>query len=141
MLSPEKLSALIPARIKGFTPEEAIGKQMKLGTLVYVIGERNFSAYKKSVKILLFDFKGAPIMYNQAMRRWDNQEILSDSIVVRGLHVTDCSGWESYHRQTSTSQVFLGICDRYFLTITGTNVDLDVLKDILAQIKPEQFPK
>ncbi|MEO7990875.1 MAG: hypothetical protein ABI663_15110 [Chryseolinea sp.] len=143
VLSPDKMLKLVPNQIKGFQQRiDPKALQMNIGTLTYALCEKNFNDGKRSVKILLFDFKEASIMYSQATRKWSNQLIIeSDSLVERSLKMTNCSGWESFSRQNQASQIFLGICDRFFLTMTGENVKLDELRSILNTFPLQEFPK
>jgi len=142
VLAAEEVIKLIPDRIKGF--EQLIdpkASQTKIGSLTYALCEKSFSKGRKSIKILLFDYKEAPIMYTQAMREWGNRiSIESDTLVFRSIVMENSTGWESYHRINRTSQIFLGICDRFFLMMTGQNVELELLKKALLEIRVEKFP-
>jgi hypothetical protein len=144
ILAPEKIIKLIPDKVKGYYPEgEAQSKAIKLGTLHYSMAEKNFSgSHKRSIKILLFDYKEAPIMYNQATRKFSTFiPIESDSLIMRSVLMSDCKGWESYNVNRKNSQILLGVCNRFFLTVEGTNVDLESLKKVVENFKFEAFPK
>jgi len=144
VLSANQIIELIPSKISGFySSSDPVSKVMKLGTLRYTVAEKTFSASKKrSVKILLFDYKEASIMYNQATRKFNTFTPLeSDSLILRSVMMTDCTGWESYNVHQKNSQILLGICNRFFLTIEGTGVDLETLKKVVRQFKFEAFPK
>ncbi len=138
----KKMMELIPGKLKGFQKDgDAKSVLTKLGTLSYALCERNFISGNKSIKILLFDFNDAPIMYSQAMRKWSDQNrIETDTLVFRPIAMTNCSGWESYRHQNKNAQILLGICNRFFLNISGTNVDLAMLQDVLLQFPLEKYP-
>lgn len=144
VLSPEKILKLVPDKIKEFhLSDDPKSKLIKLGTLQYSMAEKNFSgSRKRSIKILLFDYKEAPIMYNQATRKWSTYTTIeSDSLILRPTIMTDCTGWESYNVNRKNSQIMLGVCDRFFLTIEGTGVDLEALKKVVQGFKFETYPK
>ncbi len=144
ILPAEKIIELIPDKIKDFySSDDAQSKLIKLGTLRYSMAEKNFSAsQKRSIKILLFDYKEAPIMYKQATRKFSTfTPIESDSLIMRSVLMTDCTGWESYNVQRKNSQILLGVCNRFFLTVEGTNVDLKSLKKVVQSFKFETYPK
>lgn len=144
ILSPERIIKLIPNKIKEFhLSSDPHSKEIKLGTLRYSMAEKNFSASsKRSIKILLFDYKEAPIMYNQATRKWSTfTPNETDSIIQRPSVIGYCSGWESYNFIRKNSQIILGVNDRFFLTIEGTNVDLESLRKVVQGFKFETFPK
>jgi hypothetical protein len=144
VLSPEKIIKLIPGRVDDFRAEgDAKSKVIKLGNIQYSMAEKNFSASRnRAIKILLFDYKEAPIMYNQATRKWSTFTIVeNDSLILRPALMNECTGWESYNVNRKNSQMVLGICERFFLTLEGTNVDLAVLKKIAQEFKFESFPK
>jgi hypothetical protein len=142
VLSPTKMLKLIPDRMKGFQTDESKARQTKLGDITYTLAERHFHSGKRSIRILLFDYKEAPIMYNQAMREWGSHTFVdTDSLVFRSLATQNCSGWESYNLNSKRSQIFLGICDRFFMMITGENTDLVLLRLALQEIRLTEFPK
>jgi hypothetical protein len=143
-LSPDEVINLLPAKINGFRLNaEPQGKLIKLGTLQYCMAEKKFSASaNRSVKILLFDYKQAPIMYSQATKKWMNYGVIeSDSIIQRPVILTECVGWESNNAARKNSQILVGIYNRFYLTIEGTNVDLQFLRTVLQEFKIETFPK
>lgn len=143
-LPPEEVAKLVPGKIKGFRSHDPFhSKRMTVGSITYSLCEKRFEGPgEKEIKILLFDFKNAPMMYTQAMRKWNSHELIdSDSVVLRLLQMDQCTGWESYHRQTNTSQIFLGICDRFFLSMTGERVSLDQLKEVAKTFPFDKFPR
>ena len=144
ILPPEKIVNLIPDKIKEFhLSTDPQSKLIRLGTLRYSMAEKNFSgSHKRSIKILLFDYKEAPIMYNQATRKFNTfTPVESDSLIMRSVLMSDCTGWESYNINRRSSQILLGVCNRFFLTVEGTNVDLEFLKKVVQNFKFETFPK
>lgn len=143
LLSPTKILKLIPNRIQRFQQTiDPKALQMKVGTLTYTLCEKNFNDGNRTVKILLFDFKEASIMYTQATRKWNNQlTIESDSLVDRSVIILNCTGWESFNKRNQTSQLFLGIRDRFLLTLTGEKMELGELRKVLDEFSLEEFPK
>lgn len=143
-LSTNKILKLIPNKISGFyLSADTQSKLIKLGTLQYSMAEKDFAAsHKRSIKILLFDYKEAPIMYNQATRKWSTfVTIESDSLIQRPTSVDNCAGWESYNAKQKNSQILVGIFNRYYLTVEGTNVDLESLRKVVSEFKLDTFPK
>lgn len=142
-LKPEEILKLLPDRIAGYSSnEEFVTKQMTIGKITYMLCEKKFERGGKSIKFLLFDFSNAEIMYTQAMSTWkEAKPIETDSIVMRAVAMDNYTGWESYRKRTGQSQIFLGICNRFFLSLTADNVDLPNLKSILTQVPIDKFPK
>jgi len=144
ILPPGKIIKLIPNKISGFyLSADPQSKLIKLGTLQYSMAEKDFAANRKrSIKILLFDYKEAPVMYNQATRKWTTfSTVESDSLIRRPTNMENCIGWESYDAARRNSQILVGIFNRYYLTVEGTNVDLEFLKKVVSDIKLDTFPK
>lgn len=144
VLSAGEILKLIPDRVAGFSQtKDSQAKVIAFGDLRYSMVEKRFSAKKQqSVKILLFDYKEASIMYNQATRKFNTfTPVESDSLILRSVLMKDCVGWESYNVQQRNSQILLGICNRFFLTAEGTNVDLESLKKVIREFNLETFPK
>lgn len=141
-LEPDAISKLVPEKVKGFYEDgETKASLVKMGTLRYSLCERKFSKGKQKIKILLFDYKEASIMYKQAMRKWNTEVVETDSLILRNVEMENCTGWESYNRQAGTAQIFLGICDRFFLMISAENMELYNLKEVASLFKFETFPK
>lgn len=144
ILSAEKIIELIPDKIEGFSLSgESQSKVIRMGNLQYSMADKRFFASnQRFIKILLFDYKEASIMYNQATRKFSSfTPVENDSLILRAVFMNDCTGWESYNVRRKNSQILLGVCNRFFLTIEGTNVDLESLRQVVQSFKIETFPK
>ena len=142
VLKPEEITKLVPSEFKGYYEDgDSKSSLIKMGNIRYSLCERRFSRTKQKIKILLFDYKEAPIMYKQAMRKWNNEIIETDTLILRNIEKENCTGWESYNKRAGTAQIFLGICDRFFLMISGENVELTSLQDVLATFPFQTYPK
>jgi hypothetical protein len=143
-LPSDELVRLIPSKIEDFhMNSDPQSKFIAIGTLRYSMAEKNFAAsHRRSIKILLFDFREAMIMYNQATRKFGTYKpIETDTLVFSSVLMADCTGWESFNVKRNFSQIMLGVCDRFFLTIEGTNVQLSELKKVVEAFKFDAFPK
>lgn len=141
LLQPEALAKLIPNRINGYHEEgDMRGSQKAIGDVRYSVCERRFAKGKQKIKVLLFDYKDAPIMFKQAMKNGLNNEVMeSDSLISRNIETANYNGWEKYSSKASTSQIFLGIADRFFLMLSADNVDLIDLQAILSNFNFEIY--
>ncbi len=140
-LHPEVLGKFIPAKLEGYHEDGDLhGSQKAIGNISYTICERRFAKGKQKIKILLFDYKDAPIMYKQAMKSGRNiQTLETDSLVARNVVALNYTGWETYDSKAASSQIFLGIADRFFLMLSAEHVDLVSLQQILTNFKFESF--
>ncbi len=142
VLTAEEISKLVPSEFKGYYEDgDSKGSLIKMGDIRYSLCERRFFRSKQKIKILLFDYKEAPIMYKQAMRKWNKEIVETDTLILRHIERENCTGWESYNKQAGTAQIFLGICDRFFLMISGENVELTSLQGVLATFPFQTYPK
>jgi hypothetical protein len=141
LLQPEALSKLIPNKILGFHEDgDMRGSQKAIGDVRYSVCERRFSKGKQKVKILLFDYKDAEVMFKQAMKGGRNNAALeTDSLISRNIEAANYVGWETYSSRSASSQIFLGIADRYFLMLSAENVDLVSLQTVLSNFNFENF--
>ncbi len=142
-LKSEEILKLLPNEIDGYrATDEFKTRHIKIGTLTYTLCEKKFRKKDKYITLLLFDFAHAEIMYRQSMSTWKKiNPVESDSVVLRSVSKADCEGWESYLRHTNQSQIFIGICGRFFLNMTGDKVDLADLKAVLDRVPIDQFPR
>jgi hypothetical protein len=143
VLVPEEMHQLIPHYVKEFQrSQELKGKLVTIGNLQYSVCEQSFSNPHQRIKVLLFDFKDAQIMYRQATKEWQNFSlILTDTLTRQMIAMTNCSGWQSFRKNIKTSEIYLGVCDRFFLTLTGEGVELETLKSLLNDFHFDKFPK
>jgi hypothetical protein len=142
VLSANKINKLVPGKIKGYALKESKSNQLKFGDITYSLCERIFIDGKKSVKILLFDYAAAPIMYTQAMQKWSQiQFVETDSILFRKINSPLFTGWESHTMQDNHSQLIMGIHDRFFLIISGEQLALAELKNVLPLFDFDKFPR
>jgi hypothetical protein len=143
VMAPDQMITLMPAKIEGFSPiDQQKGRTIKIGTLTYSMAERSFIRNKRKVTILLFDYNNAPIMYAQATGKWSSQpEVETDAVYERSFLWEENRGWEHYHKLNNSSQVSLGIKNRFYLIVSGEGVDLEVLRTILALFPLAEFPE
>jgi hypothetical protein len=141
VLSANKINKLVPGKIPGFLLKESKNNQLEFGTIKYSVCERIFVDRKKTVKILLFDYVEAPVMYTQAMKKWSEmQTTASDSVIFRNTDSSFFNGWESYTAKNNHSQFVLGIHHRFFLTLSGEQMELSELKSVLKKFDFSIFP-
>lgn len=143
ILTSQELQQLTPPYINGFQRgQEPKGKLIQIGNLQYSMCEQNFTNGKQRIKVLLFDFNDAGIMYKQATNKWKNfLPILTDSVTLQPVTMNNCSGWQSYKKSSNTSEIYLGVCDRFFLTLIGESVELEIINKYLDEFRFDLFPK
>lgn len=141
LLHPEALAKLIPNKIGDYREDgDMRGSQKAIGNVSYSVCERRFSKGKQKIKILLFDYQDAQIMFKQAMKNSrNNTDVETDSLISRNIEATNYVGWETYSSKAATSQIFLGIEDRFFLMLSAENVDLINLQRLLTYFSFENF--
>jgi hypothetical protein len=141
-LSADKVGRLVPVKLKGYFSAGAKNSSVEIGTIRYSLAERNFSRREKSIKILLFDYAEAPVMFTQAIRKWGQMNVVeNDSVVFRPLVTGDSSAWESYSKVNQHYQVIMGINKRFFLTVNSDRITPEEVQQILGLFPFERYPK
>ncbi len=142
-LNHREIKKLLPDKIVGYySDKESSTKKLKVGTLTYTMCEKNFRVGNKTIKLLLFDFINAGIMYKQALQAWENSlHVETDTLISRSVALEHGKGWESYRKSHGKSQILLGVSDRFYLNLMGDNVELETLKAVLSQVPLTKFPK
>jgi hypothetical protein len=142
-LKPSAISKLIPSKIKGYSVKgDSKSSVLTIGSLRYSISEKVFSSREKTIKILLFDYVEAPIMFNQSAKKWmEMPEIKTDSILFSSVPNDHGQAWESEHPYSKRSKLLLGVNDRFFLTLEAENMSLEELRDFFKNFELEKFPK
>ncbi len=143
LLSESELDALLPVSVKGYNQSgQAKGKMMKIGTLRYSLAQRTFTRGDAKIKILLFDYAEAPVMYKQATQKFETFTLQdSDSLVLKPVDLSNGVGWEKFSSRNTSSQLFSGINNRFYLTLEGENVPMSELKMMMERIPLSNFPK
>ncbi len=143
VLSANEIKQLLPDAVVDFKKDgKPVSKVIKVGGIQYSLCDKRFLNEDQHIKFLLFDFKEAPIMYSQAIKKWSlATPVDTDSLVQRELVMEGCEGWETYNQAMNSSQIFLGIHKRFFLTIEGERVDLVKLKSLLTEVDLSKYPK
>lgn len=141
-LTPEQLLHFVPSRIKRYDPSENFkSREIKIGTLTYSFCEKVFVQKNKKIKILLFDYANAKVMFNQTIHPWYNApELATDSVKQRHVHWLGHDGWESEIVHTHTAQVTVAIYQRFVLTIIGEGCRLSDLYEVLGAMDLPSLP-
>jgi hypothetical protein len=142
-LKPSAISKLIPSKIKGYSVKgDSKSSVLTIGSMRYSISEKIFSSREKTIKILLFDYVEAPIMFNQSAKKWKEMpEIKTDSILFSSVPNDHGQAWESEYPYSKRSKLLLGVNDRFFLTLEAENMSLEELRDFFRNFDLEKFPK
>jgi hypothetical protein len=143
LLSERELDAFLPVSVKGYNQSgQSKGKVMKIGTLRYSLAQRTFTKGDTKIKILLFDYVEAPVMYKQATQKFETfTQQHTDSLVLKPLELSNGVGWEKYSSHNTSTQIFTGINNRFYLTLEGQNVSMSELKLMLERIPLSSFPR
>ena len=81
-------------------------------------------------------------MYNQATKKFNTiSDTDSDSVYLHKLDVANGNGWESGNKKNLSSQILLGVNNRYYLTIEGENMSSAELGEVLQFININLFPE
>lgn len=143
VLTPRQLMKLLPDKVNGYEQlEDSRSSEIKIGNITYSLCEKIFNRNKNNVKVLLFDFKNAQVMYDQAVRPWRNaEEVNSDTVKQRHVQWEGNMGWESENTFSKTAQVFVAVNNRFIMSIIGESSDLKDLHDVLNGVDASRFPQ
>jgi hypothetical protein len=141
-LSPREISQLIPTRVVGFSARaDSKSAKQRIGNLTYSYCQNEYRKDEKFLKILLFDYLQASIMYDQALASWRKMEqVQTDSAFFKRWDSNGITGWQTVHSTMHTSQIALGINNRFFLLLEASNVPIDELKRICESLQAANFP-
>jgi hypothetical protein len=142
-LAPRQLMKLLPDKLKGYEQlEDSKSSEIKIGNITYSLCEKVFNRNKNNVKVLLFDFNNAKVMYDQAVRPWRNaEEVNSDTVKQRHMQWEGNQGWESENTFSKTAQVFVAVNNRFIMSIIGERTDLNDLHEVLNGLDISKFPQ
>lgn len=142
-LKPSAISKLIPSKVKGYSVKgDSKSSVLTIGSLRYSISEKVFSSRDKTIKILLFDYVEAPIMFNQSAKKWKEMpEVKTDSILFSNVITDHGQVWESEHPYSKRSKLLLSVHNRFFLTLEAENMTLEELREFFSNFDLEKFPK
>ncbi len=145
-LNYKELIKYLPTSIDGYELNgEPTGSSIEVSGMSYSSAEVKFKSDNSSIHITLLDYNAAMSMYSMSTAMWatglkiDTPEELAQSIKLDD----NTSGWETIKKKSKQTSLFLGIGNRFLLTIEGSNqentdllktiaksMDLDGLKDL-----------
>ncbi|MCZ8023392.1 MAG: hypothetical protein O9302_13830 [Cyclobacteriaceae bacterium] len=140
-LSPKELSSFIPDKIFGYKKQaKETSRAIKIGNISYSLCEKHYLKEKNEVKVLLFDYADAPIMYTQVMS--DREKMIAvDSVYFSPYELVVGKAHQSYNPNQKSAQFFAGINERFFLQISCDNCTQDFLLPVIQSIRYSEFPK
>lgn len=143
VLAPEELLQLIPDQVENFRPAgDPRARMVKIGTLSYSLAEKNFARGKQKIKILLFDYNNALIMYSQAMKNMRQPTAYASITQLAGSdESTRLQYSEDLQQEKNICQIFMGINDRFFLSISCENTDSSFLHSLLDKFNFKEFAR
>lgn len=140
VLGAEAISRLLPTSIKGLSnTSDTKAKLITMGEMKYAMAEKTFGVGRKSIRLMLFDYGGAPVMLLQTQRSWsDFVAVNSDSLVRRPYTHPFYTGWET---TTSTAtQIVLIVHDRYVLVASSEHAGQEDVMNAIRQVDFAKFP-
>lgn len=141
-LDPSEIAKLLPSKIKPYRVENSKSRLLEIGSLRYSLSEKKFLSREKSIKVLLFDYVEAPVMFNQSIKKWQQMpETKNDSIAFSAFSTQYGEVWESEHSHYKRSKLVLSINNRFFMTLEAENVLLPELRKFFQNFNFGKFPK
>ncbi len=122
----------MPTEIEGLRPGVPVARTVKIGTLSYSLAERNFTRGKQKIKILLFDYNNALIMYSQAIK---NTGTVAHTPAIDSLQQPG-NNFYHYHEiiNENTCRISMGINGRFFVNISSEHVNVQLLRLVVAAL-------
>ena len=132
---------LLPDKVYGYKKHgKQVARKLKIGNIQYDLCEKYFIKDKTEVKLLLFDYADAPIMYTQVMR--DREKMIAvDSVYFSNYSLLEGKAYQSFNPNQKSAQFFAGINERFFLQISCENCSLDFLLPVIQSVRFSEFPK
>ncbi len=115
-LNAVEIKRLLPEKImNGYARgESGNAKVMKIGNLQYSMAEISYVNGRKQIKVMLFDYAAASIMYEQSVKKFKAFEPVSnDSLFIQPLQINQGNGWQVAKPVSKSAQVALGIFNRF----------------------------
>lgn len=141
-LKPSEISKLLPSKVKGYSVKESKSSVLEIGSLRYSLCERIFFRKDQTIKLLLFDYVEAPVMFNQSVKKWQQMhEVHTDSISFSSVEISQGVAWQSERLRSNRCQVIAGVNNRFFLTVEGENLPLTQLNEFFKNVDLTKFPE
>ncbi|MDJ1468723.1 hypothetical protein QNI19_21775 [Cytophagaceae bacterium DM2B3-1] len=121
----KELLRLLPNCIASYQPSGTSGSSLiSLMGSKYRVAEQTYKKDKKTLKVSITDYNGAYTLYNVATATFasgvaiDNNEQIVRPIA---LPSKEAKGWETFDKQSNKATVFVGIGERFLITIEATD--------------------
>lgn len=130
----KELQKHLPESLAGFTAEgDPDGNMFEMNEMSYSSATREYRNGDSWLTITIMDYKGAASMYQGSTMAWSNgmsyedEEQKAHSISIDGMN-----GWLSYDKSNKETSLFLGINERYLVTLNITENDDEGLAEKIA---------
>ena len=137
-----ELKKYLPSSIAGYSAQgDPEGMTMEMNDMSYSQAHRDYRKGDSELNIMLIDYREAAAMYMQSTAMWQGNISMEDDHTKSGTtQVSGYNGWETYDKDDGSSQLMLGINDRYLLTLSGDKMSLESIKSIAGDLKLGGLP-
>ena len=138
-----ELQKYLPSSVAGYAAEgDPEGVTMEMNDMSYSQAQREYRKGNNELNIILVDYREAAAMYMQSTAMWQGNISVEDDHTKSGTtQVNGYNGWEVYDKDEGSSQLVLGINDRYLVTLSADKMSLESIKSIASSLKLNGLPK
>lgn len=118
---------------------------MNMTGMSYSVGEQTYNKGDDYVKVNIVDYNGAYGMYTGVIAMYgagfsmedDNQRMQGVD-----LGIKDVKGWEILQKKEKTASVFLGVGERFLVTVEASNQDdSDFVQSVAKELALSELAK
>ncbi|MCF8367989.1 MAG: hypothetical protein K9G76_03030 [Bacteroidales bacterium] len=130
----QDLQTYLPTSVPDYEAGEPGGSSMNMQNMSFSSADIIFTnSNGEELRITLLDYSASMMMYQAATAVWSTEMSFEDdeSIAKSVKWSEKIAGWEEYRKKDKEAKLFLGISERFFLSIEATGQsNMDFVKNV-----------
>ena len=129
----------LPEEVRGYVRNaEPDGSIYKSANFNISMGTKTYDKGGKEMTLSVFDYKDAAMLYSGQASQYFEYE--STDGYTKAVEVRGYSGWVSKDYDDGTATLFLGIKDRYIVTMEADDAEQSEMEAVVGELPLEQLP-
>ncbi len=134
----KNLQELLPSSISGYIKEgDPKGESVNMVGMSYSTASQVYKNGEAEIKVNIMDYNASYAAFGAATAMFstgfsvDNDE---EHLGAVDLGISGVKAWEDVKKKEKRSTIMAGVNDRFLVSVEGTNVEVDVVKDAVKAV-------
>ncbi len=137
-----ELQKYLPSELMGYShSSDPDGSSFEMNGMSYSTAIQKYGKGDSEMDITIIDYHGALTMYSAASMAWSTGMSFEDADQkAEGTEIDGFKGWQVYDKKDKTTQLMIGVKDRYLVTIE-TQGDPQFARSVFSKLSLGKLPE